>query len=86
MTIHCEHRVLPSIWFLSPFANKRSRSKAKSGDVETPILSPKLDEIVPNMVSKLSPSNIKRFSNSLMEEWEKSLVAPDAARSQENSA
>lgn len=39
------------------------------------------------MVSKLSPSNIKRFSNSLMEEWEKSLVAPDAAaRSQENSA
>lgn len=70
-----------------PFANRRSRSKAKSGDVETPILSPKLEEIVPNMVSKLSPSNIKRFSNSLMEEWEKSLVAPDAAaRSQENSA
>ena len=37
----------------------------------------KLDEILPSVVNRLKPSNIKRTANSLMEEWEKSLVTPE---------
>ncbi|KAK2603493.1 hypothetical protein QQS21_004353 [Conoideocrella luteorostrata] len=50
--------------------------KTKS-TVQTPILSPhKLEELLPNVVNRLSPSNIKRTANNLLDEWEKSLVAP----------
>ncbi|KAL2760635.1 hypothetical protein ACRALDRAFT_2093234 [Sodiomyces alcalophilus JCM 7366] len=42
-----------------------------------PILSPaKLDELLPSMVNRLSPSNIKRTATSLMDEWERSLTPP----------
>jgi hypothetical protein len=36
------------------------------------------------MVNKLSPSNLKRTANNLMDEWEKSLVAPEE-RDKENT-
>lgn len=49
------------------------------------MLSPKLEEILPNVVNRLSPSNIKRTANNLMTEWEKSLVPPET-RDKENSA
>lgn len=49
--------------------------------IGTPILSPtKLDEILPNMVNKLSPSNIKRTANDLLDEWERSLTPPHKER------
>jgi len=46
--------------------------------------SPKLDELLPSMVNKLSPSNLNRTANTLMDEWEKSLVAPEE-RDKENT-
>lgn len=36
------------------------------------------------MVNRLSPSNLKRTATNLMDEWEKSLVAPEPAN-KENS-
>lgn len=44
----------------------------------------KLDELLPSMVNRLSPSNLKRTANNLLDEWEKSLIAPEA-RDKENS-
>ncbi|KAF4984336.1 hypothetical protein FZEAL_447 [Fusarium zealandicum] len=55
-------------------------SKKKSTGYETPLLSPKLEEILPNMVNRLSPSNIKRTATNLMDEWEKSLNDPQNRR------
>lgn len=52
--------------------------------MDTPLLSPKLEEILPNMVNRLSPSNIKRTANHLLDEWEKSLTATDG-QNKENS-
>ncbi|KAF7554046.1 hypothetical protein G7046_g6921 [Stylonectria norvegica] len=43
---------------------------------DTPLLSPKLEEILPNMVNRLTPSNIKRTATILLDEWEKSLADP----------
>ncbi|GAB0132616.1 hypothetical protein EsDP_00001046 [Epichloe bromicola] len=57
--------------------------------VETPKVSPnKLEDLLPNVVNRLSPSNIKRTANNLLDEWEKSLVAPSSARvaNKENTA
>ncbi|KFG81103.1 hypothetical protein MANI_014385 [Metarhizium anisopliae] len=52
----------------------------KPKNLQTPILSPtKLEEMLPNMVNRLSPSNIKRTANNLLDEWEKSLMAPTAS-------
>ncbi|KAG6029647.1 hypothetical protein E4U41_000300 [Claviceps citrina] len=56
---------------------------------ETPILYPtKLEELLPNMVNRLSPSNIKRTASNLLDEWEKSLMAPSQAgvANKENAA
>lgn len=61
-------------------------SKAKSLAGDTPILSPKLGEILPSMVNRLSPSNIKRTATNLMDEWEKSLADPRPSTDKENSA
>ncbi|KHO01484.1 uncharacterized protein MAM_00485 [Metarhizium album ARSEF 1941] len=59
----------------------------KPKNLETPILSPnKLEEIFPNVVNRLSPSNIKRTANNLLDEWEKSLVAPTASEEQQQQA
>lgn len=42
-----------------------------------PTLTPtKLDELLPSMVNRLSPSNIKRTATTLMDEWERSLTPP----------
>jgi ribosomal protein S17E len=38
------------------------------------------------MVNRLTPSNIKRTANNLMDEWEKSLADPSMAQDKENSA
>ncbi|KAG5916745.1 hypothetical protein E4U42_007523 [Claviceps africana] len=57
--------------------------------VEPPILSPsRLEELFPGVVNKLSPSNIKRTANNLLDEWEKSLMAPSArpVANKENTA
>lgn len=54
--------------------------KKKSTGYETPVLSPKLEEILPNIVNQLSPSNIKRTATNLMDEWEKSLMEPQIRR------
>ncbi|ROT43074.1 hypothetical protein SODALDRAFT_268878 [Sodiomyces alkalinus F11] len=41
------------------------------------VLSPtKLEELLPGVVNRLSPSNIKRTATSLMDEWERSLTPP----------
>lgn len=50
------------------------------------MLSPKLGEILPSMVNRLTPSNIKRTATNLMEEWEKSLADPQSSTDKENSA
>ncbi|KAL6879081.1 hypothetical protein J3F83DRAFT_758808 [Trichoderma novae-zelandiae] len=42
------------------------------------ILSPALEDLLPSVVHHLSPSNLKRTATNLMDEWEKSLVAPEA--------
>ncbi|KAM5342440.1 hypothetical protein ACJ41O_013406 [Fusarium nematophilum] len=57
-----------------------SPTKKKSSGYETPLLSPRLEEILPNMVKGLSPSNIKRTATNLMDEWEKSLTEPQNQR------
>lgn len=63
-------------------------SKTKSSTVEAPTLPPKLGEILPSVVNRLSPlspSYLKRTAHSLMDEWEKSLVTPEAT-DKENKA
>lgn len=60
--------------------------KAGSPTDDGPMLSPKLGEILPSMVNRLSPRNIKRTANNLMDEWEKSLADPQSSTDKENSA
>ncbi|KAL7795368.1 hypothetical protein V8C37DRAFT_408752 [Trichoderma ceciliae] len=52
---------------------------------DTSLLSPKLEDLFPSVVHHLSPSNLKRTANNLMDEWEKSLVAPES-RNKETTA
>jgi hypothetical protein len=59
------------------------KRKTTSADISS--LAPRLEEILPNVVNRLTPSNIKRTANHLLDEWEKSLVAPDLA-DKENQA
>jgi len=41
------------------------------------LLSPsKLEDLLPQVVNRLSPSNIKRTATDLMNQWEKSLASP----------
>ncbi|KAL7922449.1 hypothetical protein ACQKWADRAFT_79653 [Trichoderma austrokoningii] len=49
---------------------------------DTLLLSPALEDLLPSMVHHLSPSNLKRTANNLMDEWEKSLVAPESRHKQ----
>jgi hypothetical protein len=53
-------------------------------------LSPsKLEELLPPVLNRLTPSNIKRAAGDFMKEWERSLAAPDtvaAATGKEGSA
>ncbi|KZL68050.1 hypothetical protein CT0861_07691 [Colletotrichum tofieldiae] len=45
---------------------------------ESALLSPsRLEELLPTVVNKLSPGNLKRTANNLMDEWEKSLKEND---------
>ena len=61
------------------------RSKRKSGSLVVPSLSPKLEELLPSMVNRLSPSNLKKTAHSFMDEWEKSLATPESGN-KENAA
>ncbi|KAF4344488.1 hypothetical protein FBEOM_1545 [Fusarium beomiforme] len=61
-----------------------SPSKKKSTGYETPLLSPKLEELLPNIVNQFSPSNIKRTATNLMDEWEKSLTDPNYPHQTQN--
>ncbi|EMT65356.1 hypothetical protein NOF04DRAFT_1343217 [Fusarium oxysporum II5] len=61
-----------------------SPSKKKSTGYETPLLSPKLEELLPNIVNQFSPSNIKRTATTLMDEWEKSLTDPNYPHQTQN--
>ncbi|QGI79216.1 hypothetical protein CEK25_005945 [Fusarium fujikuroi] len=56
----------------------------KSTGYETPLLSPKLEELLPNIVNQFSPSNIKRTATTLMDEWEKSLTDPNYPHQTQN--
>ena len=68
-----------------PKADIHRHSNTKSPPDEAPALSPpKLGEILPSMVNRLTPSNIKRTANNLMDEWEKSLADPESAFNKEN--
>jgi hypothetical protein len=59
--------------------------KGKAAISAAPILSPKLEEILPSVVNRLSPSNIKRTANNFLDEWEKSLAPPESSKDKENS-
>lgn len=59
-------------------------SKKNSTGYETPLLSPKLEELLPNIVNQFSPSNIKRTATTLMDEWEKSLTDPNYPHQTQN--
>jgi len=37
---------------------------------------PKLEDLLPQALNKLTPSNIKRTAADFMREWERSLTAP----------
>ncbi|CAG9954217.1 unnamed protein product [Clonostachys rosea f. rosea IK726] len=52
------------------------QSKVRTPGADATAFNPKLGELLPNVVNKLSPSNIKRTANQLMDEWERSLVEP----------
>ncbi|KAJ3476054.1 hypothetical protein NLG97_g9250 [Lecanicillium saksenae] len=58
--------------------------KTKRASQENMLRNTKLDELLPSMVNRLSPSNLKRTANNLMDEWEKSLMPPET-RDKENS-
>jgi hypothetical protein len=62
-----------------------SNRKGKATISAAPILSPKLEEILPSVVNRLSPSNIKRTANNFLDEWEKSLAPPESSKDKENS-
>ncbi|KAH7318467.1 hypothetical protein B0I35DRAFT_478973 [Stachybotrys elegans] len=67
---------------LSEDAETPSKPKPQN---ESVLRSPKLEEILPTVVNRLKPSNIKRTANHLLDEWEKSLTAPDV-NDKENTA
>ncbi|TDZ34591.1 hypothetical protein C8035_v010309 [Colletotrichum spinosum] len=51
---------------------------------ESALLSPtQLGELLPTVVNKLSPGNLKRTANNLMDEWERSLSPPQKQRDEE---
>jgi hypothetical protein len=48
------------------------------GTPSPPFLSPsKLEDLLPQVVNRLSPSNIKRTASDLMTQWERSLTTPE---------
>ncbi|WYZ38665.1 hypothetical protein EsH8_III_000579 [Colletotrichum jinshuiense] len=51
---------------------------------ESTLLSPtRLEELLPTVVNKLSPGNLKRTANNLMDEWEKSLSPPQSQQDED---
>jgi hypothetical protein len=55
------------------FASKPKSSKSRlSGHSSSPSAH-KLEELLPPMLNRLAPSNLKRATSDLMKEWERSL-------------
>ena len=50
--------------------------RKKKATFEKPSPSPKLEELLPPMLNRLTPANLKRTASDLMKEWEKSLLPP----------
>ncbi|EGX94943.1 hypothetical protein CCM_03215 [Cordyceps militaris CM01] len=67
-----------------PEESATTPTKSKRSSQDSVLRNTKLDELLPSMVNRLSPSNLKRTANNLMDEWEKSLTAPET-RDKENS-
>jgi hypothetical protein len=45
--------------------------------VSSPSSPSKLEDLLPQALNKLTPSNIKRTTMDFMKEWERSLASPD---------
>ncbi|KJZ71773.1 hypothetical protein HIM_08858 [Hirsutella minnesotensis 3608] len=69
---------------IGPILEAREEGTPSKTTSASKSLTPRLEEILPNMVNKLSPSNLQKTANTLMDEWEKSLVSPES-ENKENS-
>lgn len=64
--------------------SKKKSSKSRLGDHSPSPLSPtpgtpsgnKLEELLPPVLNRLTPSNLKKTASHFMKEWEKSLSPP----------
>ncbi|KAK0665520.1 hypothetical protein QBC41DRAFT_12684 [Cercophora samala] len=65
----------------TPLKNKTSRlgSNNKRGGGGSPNGGGKLEELLPPVLNKLTPSNIKKMGSDFMKEWERSLSPPGEA-------
>ncbi|VBB75693.1 Putative protein of unknown function [Podospora comata] len=72
----------------TPLKNKRSKSRLNSGgnnnkrNGSSPNGTGKLEELLPPVLNKLTPSNIKKMGSEFMKEWERSLSPPEQQRQQ----
>jgi hypothetical protein len=78
-TINSSHGDLEDIQPIAEGDEESTPIKRKSVMTDAASLGPRLEEILPTVVNTLSPSNIKRTANHLLDEWEKSLVTPGMA-------
>lgn len=67
--------------------NKNSKSRLNSGgnnkrNGSSPNGTGKLEELLPPVLNKLTPSNIKKMGSEFMKEWERSLSPPEQQRQQ----
>ncbi|KAL2269679.1 hypothetical protein VTJ83DRAFT_1863 [Remersonia thermophila] len=67
-------------------ATTTSVSAAAASLLMAPLNPAKLEELLPQALNKLAPSNLKRTAADFMKEWEKSLVAPAEGGGQTTSA
>ncbi|KAK4203765.1 hypothetical protein QBC40DRAFT_17551 [Triangularia verruculosa] len=66
----------------TPLKNKSSKSRLNSSSSKNRGISPspnsgKLEELLPPVLNKLTPSNIKKMGSDFMKEWERSLSPPE---------
>lgn len=53
------------------------RKSKKTSPTDGAVSSPMLGELLPSVVNRLSPRNLRQTANQMMEEWEKSLLEPE---------
>ncbi|KAK4039807.1 hypothetical protein C8A01DRAFT_16264 [Parachaetomium inaequale] len=67
----------------TPLKNKPSKTRLARSPSPSSVSSPsspnKLEDLLPQALNKLTPSNIKRTTMDFMKEWERSLASPDMA-------